>query len=71
MRATNHRGYPVKCLVCKTEELHEYRVVKPPFADALDSEYIGWCIVHKGEGLAHYNKRVQEIDRANQNSSDS
>lgn len=63
MRVTNNYGRKVVCLVCKTEELHEYKSYTPAFASSIDSVYIGWCIEHKGQGLLEYQKCIQERDR--------
>lgn len=71
LHVTNHRGRVVRCLVCQTEELHEYKSYKPAFVDAIDTEYIGWCIEHKGQGLLEYRIRIGEVDRLNTASSNS
>ena len=71
MKITNNYGRTITCTVCGSENLHEYRTYTPPFASAIDSVYIGWCIEHKGEGLNHYNKCVGSKDRINQAGSNS
>jgi hypothetical protein len=71
MKTTNNWGKPVKCVVCKTEELHDYNSYTPPFANAMNSVYVGWCKDHEKEGIAEYNKGVGYTDRVNQASSNS
>lgn len=71
LHVTNHRGRVVRCLICQTEELHAYKSYKPAFADSIDTEYIGWCIEHKEEGLMEFRIKVGEVDRLTLASSNS
>ena len=71
MTVTNNYGRTVGCTVCRSENLHDYRVFTPAFANAIDSVYIGWCVEHKGQGLQEYQKCIQEKDRINQCGSNS
>ena len=71
MKATNNWGRPVKCEVCGNTELKGYKSFTPPFANAMNSVYVGWCKDHEAEGMAEYNKGMGYTDRMNQASSNS
>ncbi len=71
MKVTNYYGKEVKCIICGSENLHEYKTYTPPFVDAINSVFIGWCIEHKGEGLKKYNEAIAYTDRINQANSNS
>ena len=71
MKAKTNWGRPVKCVVCETEELHAYKSYTPPFANAMNSVFVGWCKDHEKEGIAEYNKEVGYTDRVNQAGSNS
>lgn len=71
MKATTNWGRPVECEVCGNTELKGYESFTPPFANAMNSRFIGWCDKHEAEGIAAFHKAVGYTDRVNQASSNS
>jgi hypothetical protein len=71
MLLTNNYGRKVVCTVCKCEDLEGYKSYTPPFANAIDSVYIGWCVEHKGQGLKEHQEAIGYVDRINQAGSNS
>jgi len=71
MKATNNYGKQVTCVTCQCTELKSYKVYTPPFANAMNSVFVGWCADHEKEGIVEYNKGIGYSDRVNQAGSNS
>lgn len=51
---TDYYGNTIMCYVCKKKACG-YKTHKPPFADAIDSVFIGYC-----EDQSHQEKAISE-----------
>jgi hypothetical protein len=71
MKVTNNWGRIVTCCVCQSEDIEKYYIHTPPFADAMNSVYIGGCKDHVKEAEAKHNQATSSRMNTLMMSSDS